>query len=35
MSYQDVKIKELTPDEVSILKKQGKEITYITGKKYN
>ena len=35
MAYQDVKIKELSPEEASILKKQGKEITYITGKKYN
>ena len=34
MSYQDAKLKELTPEEVSILKDQGKDITYITSKKY-
>ena len=28
------KIKKLTSDEVNILKQEGNEITYITGKKY-
>jgi hypothetical protein len=34
MSNQGIKIKRLDSEEVSVLRSQGVDITYMTGKKY-